>query len=273
MLHAMTAETKNKAQSSGTRDTLAAAPTWDTEFAFPDRSWSASLNAAIGQTPAQRRSERLRTLQRTIGNQAVLRMLESNSGGRPSDRLAQGRSANMFAWHRAGPGDPVANLEESLASSADLSGDGEPLLGQQVRFPAISDITKSPSVEAERSKDWVDGLNDLKERGAWIVWQGSSTYAIIRWPVGDNDGVSPGPYPDENSLSFCVAHYHQHMPLTPDKESDRADYLVGPSQADVDNANKYDSPGVVRDFNTIERKSNEVTNYNYGPAKRTRGYR
>jgi len=130
-----------------------------------------------------------------------------------------------------------------------------------------------------------EGGCDLKERGAWITWSGSpgsiaegnrddvrGFYSVIRWrTAGVNDSVSPGPFPEETSLTFCVAHYHQHPPLTPDEESQRANFPVGPSPADEDSAKRFDSPGVVRDFKTIDRKPNEVTDYPYGPAQRTTG--
>jgi hypothetical protein len=160
----------------------------------------------------------------------------------------------------------------------------KPPLGERIRFPIGSDVFKSPTVEAERSKDWSDGLSDLKERGAWVVWMGSpkdssgnpddvrGQYVVERWPTpGTNEAVSPGPFPAEDSLRFCVAHYHQHPPLTPDEESQRELFPVGPSENDKTNAEDLDSPGIVRDFKSIDRKSGEVTDYPYGPAKRTIG--
>jgi hypothetical protein len=69
--------------------------------------------------------------------------------------------------------------------------------GQPVRFPVISDIMISPSVQAAITADWNLGLSDYRERGAWIIWQGSptnaagqrddvnATYLFLAWPMGE----------------------------------------------------------------------------------------
>lgn len=189
------------------------------------------------------------------------------------------REEGALAWHRA---DPENSVDDDSVDGSDLvpASAGKVPTGERIRFPAMIDIAQSPKVETERATDWNEGLKDLKERGAWIMWQGSpndpstgtrddsrGSYSVIRWPVpGGNDAVSNGPFPSEDSLNFCVGHYHQHPPLTPDLESMRDDFPVGPSQSDIDNANDLDSPGIVRDFTDINRTT--VKDYLYGPTRR-----
>ena len=209
-------------------------------------------------------------LQRTVGNQAVQRLLD----------IPQNRTASIVARQTA---DDEQQAETELPPAIPVSAP-KPALGERIRFPLGSDVFKSPTVEAERFKDWSAGLDDLKERGAWVVWMGSpkessgkrddvrGQYVIEHWPTpGTNEAVSPGPFPAEDSLRFCVAHYHQHPPLTPDEESQRENFPVGPSESDKSSAEGFDSPGIVRDFKTIDRNQGEVTDYPYGPAMRTIG--
>lgn len=159
-----------------------------------------------------------------------------------------------------------------------------PRFAQGLRFPAIWDIIESPTVKAQREKDWSDALKDRKERGAWIMWQGSpgdpssgdrddtrGRYSLIPWPVGGGEQVEPAPFPSEHSLNLCVGHFHSHPPLPPDAKSGGARYPVGPSAADKRNAERDDSPGVVRDFETEDRQNGKGIDYFYGPFRRGEG--
>ena len=156
-----------------------------------------------------------------------------------------------------------------------------PRYAQGIRFPAIWDIIENPTVKAQREKDWSDALKDRKERGAWIMWQGSpgdsssgdrddtrGRYSLIPWPLGVNEQVTPADFPSEHSMSLCVAHFHLHPPLEPAAETGGFRYPVGASVADTRNAEREDSPGVVRDFETEAREKGSVRDYFYGPLRR-----
>ena len=179
--------------------------------------------------------------------------------GMASQHTLNGNVSNIISNHAPGSQRPqtLAGLQSAYGNQA-----------------VLWTLHTSP-VEAERAKDWQDGLVDLKERGGWIMWAtGSSrgpdgkmdyTRRDYRVRLGDNDEADPGgPMPSNDSLFFCVGHYHQHMPLLPDK--DPKDYPVGPSQKDLESANELNNPGIVRDFTDISRTV--VTNYMYGPSRR-----
>jgi hypothetical protein len=168
----------------------------------------------------------------------------------------------------------------------------KPSLGEPVRLPEMNDIVKSPTVEAARQSDWEAGLKDFRERGGWIIWQGSpqdpvsglrddarGTYLINEWPMAvgalddqeisdPRDAIVPGNPPANDSLNFTVGHYHQHPPLDPSLHKVPANLPVGPSQQDRDSADHLGSPGVVRDFTDTSRTT--VRDYRYGPDVQVR---
>jgi len=210
------------------------------------------------------RQQTIIRMQQTVGNQAVRRML---------NKVVQ-------------RDDIAANL--TATDNLPVSGP-EPLIGERVRLPRMDDVVKSPSVENARQKDWEDGLQDYQERGAWIVWQSSSpkdangnrddtraSYKIVPWPLpsvganddapseNPNDAIESGTPPANDSMNFCVGHYHQHPPLDPKLKREPSQFPVGPSPQDEKYANQLRNPGIVRDFETTDRK--KVKDYRYGPA-------
>lgn len=133
-------------------------------------------------------------------------------------------------------------------------------------FPTRATMHADGTVGASITAAWTASTTDFAERFAWVTWNATSgAFSIVGPSVGTWEGVTPPARPTDSAPTYHVGEYHLHPPLPPGKNS--ALFPVGPSSQDRSAATSDDSPGVVRDFTTTARTV--VTNYEYGPARRT----
>ncbi|MEO1094780.1 MAG: hypothetical protein AAFX01_07760 [Cyanobacteria bacterium J06638_28] len=144
-------------------------------------------------------------------------------------------------------------------------------------FPSRATIRKQPVVQAAISSAWSAAQSDYAERFGWITWdKNTDTYAVPSTSVGTPYSCTPPPKPadpapnDPNQV-FHVGEFHIHPPLDPSDPAmaDPLDWPIGPSQTDETAAQADNSPGIVRDFDSVDRAGG-VTDYTYGPWTRTK---
>lgn len=246
------------------------------------------------QSPTTKRQNGILQAQQTHGNQAVQRMLASETLTDPNARrpplILNAATSAPASTSDSGlsrvvvdeeTGEETSDLMRPTSSSTVANSvQRDPPTGPDagagpvpaapapavVTFPTIGTITADATVEAERAADWTAGVSDFKERAGWVMWnRTANTFSVVGKVTGTEDGVNPGATPADSGDNFMVGHYHQHPPLRPGRNS--ANFPVGPSGADTNFANNRNSPGVVRDF--TDRTRATVTNYTYGPNRRT----
>jgi len=138
------------------------------------------------------------------------------------------------------------------------------------KFPSRSKIKRQPVVQAAIGTAWRAAQRDYSERFGWITWnKTTNAYAVPSTSVGDAFSCTPPPKPADADPVYHVGEFHIHPPLDPAEPSmsDPKDWPIGPSQTDEDAAQADNSPGIVRDFDSIARTGNAV-DYTYGPWKR-----
>jgi len=210
-----------------------------------------------------KRQQSVLQMQQTHGNSAVRRM------------IAQTADPAINTRHRAEEdenGQVISDRMRPVQRDGDAgapapSGDAGAIPAQATTpFPTIAQIRADATVERERAADWTAGQSDYRERFGWVMWdRSSSVFSVTGKATGTEDGVTPSAMPADSGTVFRVGEYHQHPPLRPGRDGSR--FPVGPSQDDTDGANAAGAPGVVRDF--TDRARTTVTDYNYGPNRRT----
>ncbi len=142
-------------------------------------------------------------------------------------------------------------------------------------FPSRATIRSQPVVHTAIGNAWTAGLTDYNERFGWITWdKNNDTYSVPAVSVGTPYLCIPPPKPADpapNAVNqvFHVGEFHIHPPLDPTDPAmaNPLDWPIGPSQTDENGAQRDNSPGIVRDFDTIQRTGN-ATDYTYGPWTR-----
>jgi len=199
----------------------------------------------------------------------------------------RGRQLPDELKYMAKAGDRARTLEET---QIDLVGTGSALhslltsplqtLGNSVSgifsgFPSRATIRSQPVVQTAINTAWTAGLQDYNERFGWITWdKNTGAYAVPATSVGTPYSCTPPPKPADPALGavnqvFHVGEFHIHPPLDPADPAmvNPNDWPIGPSQTDEDAAQADNSPGIVRDFDSIARTGNAV-DYTYGPWTR-----
>ncbi len=162
----------------------------------------------------------------------------------------------------------------SLATSP-LQTLGNAVSGIFSGFPSRRTIRQQAVVQTAINTAWTAGLTDYNERFGWITWdKNTDTYAVPATSVGTPYLCTPPPKPADpapNAVNqvFHVGEFHIHPPLDPGDPAmaNPNNWPIGPSQTDEDAAQADNSPGIVRDFDTIARTGNAV-DYTYGPWTR-----
>lgn len=187
---------------------------------------------------------------------------------------------------------PISNYSRSRTleeTKIDLFGNGSALnslftspgktIGNAVKgivsdFPARSHFKNDANVQNAINLAWGQSLLDHNERFGWIVWNSiTNTYSVPLTTMGNQLGVNPPPKPADPVpgaiQNYHVGEFHIHPPLDPALPimNNPLNWPIGPSKADETAAQNDNSPGIVRDFNTIAR-INGATDYTYGPWKR-----
>lgn len=214
------------------------------------------------------------TMQRDLDPNAPVSSSDNvTSIGSTSDRSATATSS-------------ATDVGTTVVGEADMAPSPQIGVPAVKEFPPMEDMAKNPGLKAERQQDWNAGLSDFKERGAWIMWATGSSrgpdgkmdytrgaYKVNRWNPGDENDQGddsaldfPPSVPANDSLFFCVGHYHQHPPLSPERSKHPENFPVGPSPKDTKIANNLGNPGIVWDFTDIKRTTE--TDYPYGPQRR-----
>lgn len=133
---------------------------------------------------------------------------------------------------------------------------------QLIQYPSRHKIRKQAVVQNAIHAAWQAGVADYCERSAWITWnQATNTYGVSAVAVGTPYSCAFPPQPPDQ-----VGHFHIHPPLDP-HDPNMANPLrfpIGPSDTDERSAQGRNSPGIVRDFDSI-RRTGGVTDYTYGP--------
>ena len=143
-------------------------------------------------------------------------------------------------------------------------------------FPSRATIHRQPAVQTTISAAWTAAQTDYSERFGWITWdKNADTYAVPAVSVGDQYRCTPPPKPVDPasgaaSQVFHVGEFHIHPPLDPSIPgmANPHQWPIGPSETDEEAAQQDHSPGIVRDFDSIDRTGG-VTDYTYGPWTRT----
>lgn len=152
---------------------------------------------------------------------------------------------------------------------------GNSIKGIFSTFPARANFKNDPNVQGAINTAWGLATGDYCERFGWIVWNSTTgVYNVPNIDIGDQYGVTPSPKPANPAPgvpnpTFHVGEFHIHPPLDPGIPgmTNSLNWPIGPSKADEEAAQGDNSPGIVRDFNTISRL-NGTTDYTYGPWKR-----
>jgi hypothetical protein len=253
--------------------------------------------ALLKSTPSvEGRANLMQNLQKTYGNQYVQRVIESDQ---EADKLQGIKTRDMVSEHSRELPD---ELEGQLSSGArartleetaiDVGGTGSALnslanspvktVGNAFKglfsgFPSRATIRKQPEVEAAISSAWAQAQSDYSERFGWITWDKTNkTYAVPATSVGNPYSCTPPAKPADPANAeapqvFHVGEFHIHPPLDPNKPdmADPKKWPIGPSDTDERAAQADNSPGIVRDFNSVNRTGG-VTDYTYGPWTRTK---
>lgn len=143
-------------------------------------------------------------------------------------------------------------------------------------FPSRATIRRQPVVQNAINTAWNASTADYNERFGWITWdRNTDTYAVPAVSVGTPYACTPPPKPVDPAPNaanqvFHVGEFHLHPPLDPGDPAmaNPLNWPIGPSDTDEEAAQNDNSPGIVRDFDTIARTGG-VTDYTYGPWTRT----
>ena len=208
--------------------------------------------------------------------------------GAPNDHAKLERQLPDALKNKAKRGDRARTLEET---KIDVMGTGSGLnslvnsplqtLGNAITgifsgFPSRATIRRQAVVQNAINTAWTAATADYNERFGWITWNKTTdTYAVPATSVGTPYACTPPPKPADPAPGaanqvFHVGEFHLHPPLDPGDPAmtNPDDWPIGPSGTDESAAQNDHSPGIVRDFNTIDRMSG-TTDYTYGPWTRT----
>ena len=191
--------------------------------------------------------------------------------------------------YKAKSGDRARTLEETVI---DVVGTGSALnslvtsplqtvtnavTGLFSGFPSRATIRKQPVVQNAINTAWAAATLDYNERFGWITWdKNTDTYNVPAVAVGTPYRITPPPKPADPAPGaanqvFQVGEFHLHPPLDPGDPAmaNPLNWPIGPSETDEAAAQADNSPGIVRDFDTVARTGG-TTDYTYGPWTRTR---
>lgn len=236
------------------------------------------------------RSSSMQSTQRSGRSSPADRSSRSGrSGGHSSIRSSQGQALQPPASRdrplarRLPPGMamPAGTRARTLEETAiDVAGEGSELnalvshplrtIGNALgglfsRHPTRAQMRASPVVQAAIAAAWAGGSADYCERFGWITYNpASGNFAVPATAVGTSLAVTPPPKPADH-----VGEFHIHPPLDPGNPSmaNPLDWPIGPSATDERAAQADNSPGIVRDFDTVARTGG-VTDYTYGPWRK-----
>ena len=154
---------------------------------------------------------------------------------------------------------------------------------QTLSYPTVSQISNSSVVLEQMNRAWLNMKNSCtrdgrREYGFWIYynhteskfWCGDIVEGPLRaYTEGTPASVNLGPY--ENNFQVCgFFHTHTSLEMAPRNYS----RTTGPSQADIDFANRQKIPGLLYDYSAQTIRSGDSRNaayslYTFGPNKRT----